>query len=168
VRGRDVARLLAGGIVCLVCLTWLDSPLRPPATRRLQLLSVAPQFWGYFAFPRKEQIEVFRRDGSSWARVDAPLAAPGNLFGLRRSSANHGAEFRSLEEQVGTRWSTADLAPEQLPDSGPAVPVKNPARHPRLCGEVLFVRRPPVPWAWARSSARVALPTRFAQLEVQC
>ena len=114
-RPRVVARLIAAAVVFLVCVAWLDSPLRPSASRRLQMLAIAPQFWGFFSAPRDEQIQVFRWRNGSWERADAPLASAVNRFGLRRATTSHGAEFHSLTEQVGTRWSTATLAPEQLP-----------------------------------------------------
>ncbi|MGZ6079441.1 MAG: hypothetical protein ACXWK4_01410, partial [Myxococcaceae bacterium] len=124
---------------------------------------------GYFSSPRSEAFEVFRWNNGSWSRVDAPLAASVNLFGLRRTSVNHGAEFRTLVAQVDRHWSTTVLAPQQLPLTDvDTVPVRNLARRPQLCGDVLLVERPPLPWAWARSSAKVALPTRFARLDVQC
>jgi len=133
------------------------------------MLAIAPQFWGFFATPREERTEVFRLRNGAWERADAPLAAAANLLGLRRAIVSHGAEFRTLEAQVANRWSSATLTPEQLPDSAAEpVPVRNLARHPQLCGEVLLVARTPVPWAWARSSSKAALPTRFARLNVQC
>lgn len=166
---RVVARLIAGAIVFLVCIAWLDSPLRPSATRRLQMLAIAPQSWAFFSAPRDEQFQVFRWRNGAWERANAPLAAAVNRFGLRRATTSHSAEFRTLTDQVGTRWSTATLAPEQLPDTGTdSLTVRNLARKPQLCGDVLVLSRPPVPWAWARSSSKVALPTRFARLTVQC
>ena len=170
VRRRDVARLLAGAIVCLSALVWLDSPLRPSATRRLQMLAVAPQSWGYFSGPRSEELEVFRSSNGGWTRIDVPLGSAANLFGLRRATVNHGAEIRTLQEEAGTRWSTAALTRDQLPEEANASPilVRNLARHPHICGEVLLVSRPPIPWAWTKSSSRAALPTRFARLSVKC
>ncbi|MGZ6134769.1 MAG: SdpA family antimicrobial peptide system protein [Myxococcaceae bacterium] len=168
-RPRVVARLIAGAIVFLVCVASLDSPLRPAATRRLQMLAIAPQFWGFFSAPRDDQFEVFRRRNGGWERADTPLPAAVNRFGLRRGTTSHSAEFRTLAEQVGTRWSTATLAPEQLPDIGAdSLALRNLARQPQLCGEVLLLSRPPIPWAWAGSTGKVALPTRFAQLTIQC
>ena len=167
---RAVARLLAGAIVCLSCLVWIDSPLRPTATRRLKMLAIAPQSWGFFSGPRSEELEVFRLSNGSWTRIDVPLGSAANLFGLRRATANHGAEIRTLQEQAGTHWSTAALSRDQLPEEADPspTPVQNLARHPHLCGELLLVERPPTPWAWSRSSARAALNTRFAHLSVRC
>ncbi len=168
-RPRAVARVLAGAIVCLTCVAWLDSPLRLSAARRVQMISIAPQFWGFFATPREARFEIFRRDNGVWKRVDAPLGATANIFGLRRTIPNNSAEFRTLEAQVADRWVTVDLAPDQLPETaGKGFPVKNFARQPLLCRDVLLVSRTPLPWAWARANARVALPARVAQLDVQC
>ena len=168
-RPRVIARLVAAAIVFLVCVAWLDSPLRPSATRRLQVLAIAPQSWAFFSSPRDEQFEVFRLRNGAWERADTPLAAGVNRFGLRRASTSHSAEFRTLTDQVGTHWSSAELRPEQLPDTvADPIAVRNLARQPQLCGEVLLLSRPPVPWAWARSSGKVQLPTRFARLTIQC
>ena len=75
VRPGQMARLLAAAIVCLFALNWLESPLRAPAGRRLQLLAVAPQFWGYFASPLQDRLELFRLRGATWVRADFPLGA---------------------------------------------------------------------------------------------
>ena len=166
---RDVVRLLAGAIIALACVAWVDSPLRAPTAGRLKMLAVAPQFWGYFGAPRQEQIEVFRWKSGGWQRADAPLGAPANLFGLRRSTPNHGAEFRTIEGQLGTRWSSAMLGPSQLPETDDEpLPIRSLARRPQLCGDLLVISRPPVPWAWAHSGTRVTLPTRYVRLNVQC
>ena len=167
-RPRQVARILAGVIVFLACITWLDSPLRPSATRRLQFVGIAPQAWGFFAEPREARTEVFRLRNGTWERADSPLGSTASLFGLRRAIVNHGAEFRSLESQVGTRWNTADLTEKQLPDVLESVAVTNLAHEPQLCGEVLLVSRSPLPWAWAHAGARTTLPTRFVRLRIQC
>ena len=168
-RLRQVARILAGVIVFLICITSLDSPLRRSATRRLQMLGIAPQSWGFFAEPREQRTEVFRLRNGAWERADSPLGSATNLFGLRRSIVNHGAEFRSLESQVGARWRTAELTEKQLPDTPPEPLVLNNLAHePLLCGDVLLVSRPPLPWAWAHAGARTAVPTRYVRLRIQC
>lgn len=168
-RPRQVATLLAGVVVLLTCITWLDSPLRPSATRRLQMLAFAPQAWGFFASPREERVEVYRLRSGAWERADSPLGSAANLFGLRKTIVSNGSEFRTLESQVKEQWSTAELTEDELPDGAiEAVAVRNLARQPRLCGEVLLVARPQLPWAWARARARAALPTRYARLSVRC
>jgi sporulation delaying protein A len=169
VRPRQVARILTGAIVCVACVAWLESPLRLSATRRLQMLAIAPQFWGYFSAPLQDRLEAFRWRDGSWVKADSPLGAAENLLGLRRGIVNHSAEFRTLVAQVGTQWTEATLTSEQLPETtAPGVAVRNLARRPQLCGEVLLLSRTPVPWAWARSRSKVALPARYAHLSVQC
>ena len=165
---RVAARFAAAGIVTLVCFASLDSPFRPSAASGLRIQTIAPQAWGFFTSARDDQVEVFRLRDGQWMRIDAPLSAPANLFGLRRSTLNHGAEFRTIAAQVGDRWSTAALGPDDLPGSSEALSVRNLAREPRLCGELLLVSRPALPWAWSTSSGRLKLATRFARMQVQC
>jgi len=169
VRPRRVAQILAAVIACAACVAWLDSPLRPPATRRMQMLGVAPQFWGYFAAPQEGRLQVYRWRDGAWVQLDAPLGSASNLLGLQRGPVHHSSEFRALLSQIGTRWADARVTSTQLPDDpGPTLELKNLAREPQLCGDVLFIERRPVPWAWARSSARVAMPAKVARLRVQC
>jgi hypothetical protein len=169
VRPRQMARLLAGAIVCLVALNWLESPLRPPATRRLQMLAIAPQFWGYFASPLQDRMELFRLHGDTWVKADYPLGSPRNLLGLHRGPVLHSSEFRTLLSEVPLQWEEARLHEGELPrPAAAALPVRNLARHPRICGEVLVLERTPVPWAWAASHRPVSMPTRYARLDVQC
>jgi len=168
-RPRSVARLLAGAIVFVASVAWLDSPLRPSVAGRTQMLAIAPQSWGFFTGSREKEAEVFRWRDQHWERADAPLAAMENGFGLRRTTVNHGPEFRRLVAQIGDGWRSASLPADQIPQPGEErVAVRNLARRPQLCGEVLIVARQSVPWAWARSSARAELPTRFAYLDIQC
>src|SRR5215468_5405216 len=94
-RRRQAARLLAGVVVFLACIAWLDSPLRPGATQRLQMLGFAPQAWGFFASPREPRTEVYRLRNGVWERADTPLGSAANLFGLRKAILSHSPEFRT-------------------------------------------------------------------------
>ena len=164
-----MATLLAGVVVFLACITWLDSPLRPGPARRLQMFAIAPQAWGFFAWPRETRTEVYRLRKGVWERADRPLGSAANLFGLRKGLLSHGPEYWTIKSQVEARWTTADLTEDQLPSPAvEPVEVNNLAHEPRLCGEVLLVDRPPFPWAWAHARGRATLPTRYARLSVRC
>src|SRR4029453_7975543 len=113
-RPRQSARLLAGVVVFLACVTWLDSPLRPGPVHRLQMLVIAPQAWGFFASPPQPPTEGSRLRNGAWERADTPLGSAENLFGLRKAILSHSPEFRTLESQVGG-WGTANLTDDQLP-----------------------------------------------------
>ena len=166
---RRMARLLAGAIVCLVAVYSVDSPLRPPATQRLHVLGVAPQFWGYFAAPLEDRFELFRLRDGAWVKADFPLSSPRNLFGLRRGPVIHGSELRNLLSTAPLQWEEASVREGELPEvAATAVPVRNLARHPQLCGDVLILERTPVPWAWASWHRAVSMPTKYSRMDVQC
>ena len=168
-RPRQMARLLAAAIVCLFALNWLESPLRAPAGRRLQLLAVAPQFWGYFASPLQDRLELFRLRGATWVRADFPLGSPRNLLGLGRGPVGHSSELRALLRDASLEWSEATVRDGELPPpASPGVPVRNLAQHPQLCGDVLVLERTPVPWAWAGSRRAVSMAVKYSRLDVQC
>ena len=164
-----MARLLAGAIVCLVVVYSVESPLRPPATQRLQVLGVAPQFWGYFAAPLQDRFELFRLRNGTWVKADFPLSSPRNLFGLRRGPVLHASELRNLLSTAPLHWEEATVRDGELPEvAAPGVSVRNLARHPQLCGDVLVLERTPVPWAWAASHRPVSMPAKYARMDVQC
>ena len=166
---RQMARLLAAAIICVFAFNWLESPLRPPAGRRLRLLAVAPQFWGYFASPLQDRMELFRLRGSTWVKADFPLGSPRNLFGLGRGPVGHSTELRSLLRDAPLEWSEATVPAGEVPEAAtPGAPVRNLAQHPQLCGDVLVLERTPVPWAWAGSHRAVSMPVKYARLDVQC
>jgi Sporulation delaying protein SdpA len=166
---RQMARLLAGAILCLFAVTWLESPLRAPAGRRLGMLAVAPQFWGYFAAPLQDRMELFRLRGGTWVRAGFPLSSPRNLLGLARGPVLHSSELRALLRDAPLVWSEATVREGEVPEMAPSgIPVRNLARHPQLCGEVLLLERTPVPWAWAGSHRPVSMPVKYARLDVQC
>jgi hypothetical protein len=169
VRPRQMARLIAAAIVCLFALNWLESPLRAPAGRRLQLLAVAPQFWGYFASPLQDRLELFRLRGAAWVRADFPLGSPRNLLGFGRGPVGHSSELRALLRDASLEWSEAMVRDGELPaTASPGVPVRNLARNPQLCGDVLVMDRTPVPWAWAGTHRAVSMSVKYTRLDVQC
>jgi len=168
-RPRQMSRLLAAAIVCLFALNWLESPLRAPAGRRLQLLAVAPQFWGYFASPLQDRLELFRLRGATWVKADFPLSSPRNLLGLGRGPVGNSSELRALLRDASLEWSDAMVRDGELPaTASPGAPVRNLAQHPQLCGDVLVLARTPVPWAWAGSHRPVSMAVKYARLDVQC
>ena len=112
---RQLARLLAGAIVCLFAVTWLESPLRAPAGRRLQMLAGAPQFWGYFAAPLQDRMELFRLRGGTWVRADVPQGSPRNLFGFTRGPVLHSSELRALLRDAPLEWSEGTLREGEVP-----------------------------------------------------
>src|SRR5262249_6036163 len=115
------------------------------------------------------RLELFRLRGGTWARADFALSSPRNLFGLRRGPVLHSSELRALLRDARLEWSEAKLPEGELPEATPAgIPVRNLARHPQLCGDVLLVERTPVPWAWAGSHRPVSMPVKYARLDVQC
>ncbi len=168
-RPRQAARLLAAAIVCLFAFNWIESPLRAPAGRRLQMLAVAPQFWGYFASPREDRMEVFRLRDGAWVKADFPLGSPRNLLGLGRGPVLHSAEFRTLISVAPLQWSEVTLRVGELPETAAlGLSVRNLARQPQLCGDLLLLERTPLPWAWAGSHRAVAMPAKYTHLDVKC
>jgi sporulation delaying protein A len=164
-----MARLLAGAFVFLVVVYSVESPLRPPATQRLHVLGVAPQFWGYFAAPLQDRFELFRLRNGAWVKEDFPLSSPRNLFGLRRGPVLHGSELRNLLSTAQLQWEEASVRDGELPEvATPGVSVRNLARHPQLCGDVLVLERTPVPWAWSASHRPISMPAKYARMDVQC
>ena len=103
------------------------------------MLALAPQFWGYFAAPREE---------------GRALPAPRRHLGARRLSAGAPVNLSGFGGDPSTA-PIPDLAAPRVSGGSPAregscprsragpLPVRNLARKPQLCGEVLLSSGPP-------------------------
>lgn len=145
------------------------SALELPFAGRSIVRSVLPQGWGFFTRDPREALPVPYRLGRS-GQWEVALSARSNYlggFGRRGRVPNiemalllsrSGAESAPCEDDVATC----------LKASAPAAIVANPSPSPVLCGDLGFVTREPVPWAWSRSAETVRMPTHTLRLRVTC
>ncbi|MEZ4363429.1 MAG: SdpA family antimicrobial peptide system protein [Kofleriaceae bacterium] len=149
-----------------------QSPVRLPLAERAHSYLWAPQGWSFFTRdPRGDRQFVYHKGASGWDPVLlAPHGRLTNLAGLRRRSRAQGVEMALLLENVPpTAWRTCD-APVQVCLSQPSTPreVPNVSPDPTMCGDVAVVLQRPLPWAWARASRPITMPSRVVSLRVSC
>lgn len=149
-----------------------DHPLRAPAGLRRGLLLIAPQGWGFFTRDPREPVDrVYRHTPGGWEEITHANSSPRNALGLSRGARAVGVELTAVLGRVpAERWRDCRApAGDCWPAAAPGgAPVRNPALRPRLCGDILVERRPPVPWAWSRSRSDLAMPARVVRVEVAC
>ena len=149
------------------------NPIKLPAEKAVDVRSWAPQGWKFFTRnPQEEGTTAFRAsEAGGFAPVaQETYASASNLFGASRAARAHGVEIGTLLEQIpDTQWTKCDDAPARCLERAKEVAtVKNGSPHPTLCGSVGIALQKPVPWAWARASHPVTMPSRVARVVVQC
>lgn len=150
--------------------------LRLPYGRELApfFVKLAPESWKFFTRdPQDQRIWLYVKD-------EAGAWQPANLGPNGRLSQRLGASRRARAQGVEAGLLLAALSPEAwtscdgessacLDRSSPPPAVHattTPA--PSLCGDVGFVVRKPLPWAWANHPDRHRMPARVARLRVSC
>lgn len=143
--------------------------LELPGENKAALVRIFPQGWKFFTRdPRKAEPTPMRKVGDQWAP-----------FGTR----NDGARFFGASRESRTLWTELDWVLSSVTDAdwqacdGPIEPclANAPVReqrtlvvHPQMCGTVGVVVRKPVPWAWAKRTPAVTMPSKVLRLEIQC
>lgn len=148
------------------------NPIKLPAESTMRTNLFIPEGWRFFTRnPQEEQPLAFSRQNGSWRSVmRGPNASAANLFGLDRAGRAQGLEMGLLMAEVHKRSfiecnEEPILCLEQAPS---ALSVRDASPDPTLCGTTGIVLRGPVPWAWARGTQSIFMPSRVARLEVRC
>lgn len=146
--------------------------LEVPASLRSTARTLAPERWEFFTRdPKEPRISSFRLSTEGdWESAELGVnAEPEFLFGLRRISRAHSLEMGQILSAIeDSMWHDCSAPIDTCINAMAAVPVSNKTIHPRLCGDVGFGLRNPIPWAWARRLGHVNMPTKFVRLLIQC
>jgi len=137
-----------------------------------RVVAVTPQGWAFFTkSPRDPEDQWLVLAGGKWQRA-APLQSdPRNLFGLRKGRRAREIERGALLMKVkADAWTDCPQGLSACVKAGRvrAVEVVNPSPYFRVCGRMLVVRQPPVPWAWSKSLSSVEMASRAVLLDVRC
>lgn len=149
------------------------NPIDLPLAKTLALRVFTPQGWKFFTRnPREETVSVFARDGhGNWSSPSIGRnASLLSYFGLARTARAQGVEVGVI---------TASLKPDQwvpcserldacLAKTPTAAAVANVSPGATVCGDIVFVKQQPVPWAWTRSKRTVTMPITCLRVNVSC
>lgn len=147
------------------------NPIRLAGVPEHEIAMVAPEGWKFFTRnPQEEQTLPLRHAGGTWTSAsENPNSRADNLFGLDRTGRAQGFELAALVGHVAKGdWTPCDAPVAACLDK--AEPHRIQTRFPgaTLCGDIGLVARPPLPWAWARSTTSPQMPTRVVRVEVSC
>jgi antimicrobial peptide system SdpA family protein len=142
--------------------------VRAPAVVR----AVLPEGWAFFTRDAREARMFVRAwRGGAWVPLTrAPHGEPRNRFGFDRTSRAQGVEAGLLLARVpsgawracrGTDAACATAA-------GAALSLRNTSPSPTLCGDIMVVMRPPVPWAWSRLMEETGMRAHALRVRVTC
>jgi antimicrobial peptide system SdpA family protein len=142
------------------------------ASIRQPVRHLLPQGWAFFTRdPREADLLPFTRDenGQWQAALLGPHSEFRNVLGFARASRAQGVEMGNLAGGlVENDWQDCRGPVAPCLEAAAVVTVENSAPAPSLCGDVGFVSRPPVPWAWSHSQQNLTMPGTVARLEVSC
>ena len=130
-----------------------------------------PQGWRFFTKHAEEaNPAVFVRVGPEWlpAFRESPYSIR-YLFGANRTGRYRGVEIGLLEAAVAkSAWTNCAHDPVTCLSALQPRNIRTVKERPTLCGELGLVQQPPIPWAWARSSRPVIMPSKVARVVVPC
>ena len=131
---------------------------------------VLPEGWGFFTRdPREADLILARLDENDEWRLEPPHASLDNLLGLRRLSRALPVESSQILHQVEPAFiSCGDDNWRHCTAKAPVHEIQNPVPDAKLCGDVTFVRREPVPWAWADLLHPDDMPTNIFRTRIRC
>lgn len=163
---------MAAGTFFIALVTYLpNNPIKLAyGLRPNQLLF--PQGWGFFTRNPREEARVLHR------LVDG-IAEPVNLstwHGLRsfdRGIRKIRMESARLHKELDSEeWVLTSSSAGQLEVPNPEMPapveLTNGAYRPSLCGDFVFERFEPLPWAWVELSDRYDGGHKLLWVRVQC
>jgi antimicrobial peptide system SdpA family protein len=152
------------------------NPIKLPAENSVRVVMWLPQGWKFFTrSPREERYEALAlTPEGGWTRaVSWPNARAANLFGLSRRGRAQSVEVGLLEGAAQSKsdkplWQSCDAKVEECLAKMSPIEVDNTTPQPAVCGEVALIKRPPIPWAWTKSTRKVEMPAKVLRLKVRC
>ena len=149
------------------------NPVHLPFESHFETAALLPEAWNFFTHDAQDPglVVTLRSEDGRWAEPETSRnGAPANLFGLRRTARAEGVEMGEIVASLaGKEWRPCTRAPELCLEEAPVARVlRSKAGSPLLCGTLGFVRQERVPWAWAKSSDKITMPSEVLRLEVQC
>jgi antimicrobial peptide system SdpA family protein len=171
-------------IFILVCLSWLllvsyiaianfpHSPISFSRNISTGTVLFIPEGWGFFSkSPRDDIFEIYVRKNNNWQMIRTlPFGSARNYFGLKRDARATGVEFALLSHLTKEEdWRKVNDKKECFQYSTPVDTLINIQNMPLICGDVMFVTYPQIPWAWyANQKNRIGVPAKFSIVKVIC
>ncbi len=149
-----------------------DNALRSGRGHRKYVTVFLPQGWGFFTRdPREDDYDVLAFDGRHWrTRFGHPNFQWSLLLGWSRAARAQSVEFGLLSGSLDQdAWVDCTQSVDDCArDLDVQQTLRNASPRPTLCGEVIVMTRPPVPWAWARSAHAITMPSKLLKVDLQC
>jgi len=138
-----------------------------------EIYTYTPQGWAFFTRDaREEQVYIYEIDEEGeLKKINQKHANTDNFFGISRKVSKMFAEVDIITSMIGkkkfyiTTWNYDKNSYGEIPDN--FVEVKNPIKHPVLCGDYLLVYHKIAPWAWSNNS-KIKMPAKVIKIRVQC
>lgn len=150
------------------------NPIELPFADNIRIRIFMPQGWKFFTrSPREDDTKLYKKGyGEEWKPILRPNGSPANSFGLDRVGRSQGVEMGLLMvsiREIKSEWSECKESLEACSEKAFSNGIiMNSSPNPTICGEVVFIQQPPVPWAWSLSKKEVIMPSKVNKVHVLC
>jgi antimicrobial peptide system SdpA family protein len=143
--------------------------LELPGENKQTLSRIFPQGWKFFTRdPRMAEPAPLRKVGDQWVPFGTRNDAA-RFFGASRESRTLWPELTWVLAPIADNdWRECDGPVEPCLATAPIRTQAATVDHPQLCGAIGVVIRKPVPWAWAKRTPAVTMPSKVLRLDIQC
>lgn len=149
-----------------------ESPFQKPISVKQNLITISPQGWAFFTRNPREAIDqIYIKSGEEWKYHTFTNSSLRNFFGIKRSARAQNVELAYLFSSLSNEeWvNCATVADECVKNKTiEVVEVENNSKLQTLCGELLIVRKEPVPWAWSQSMKIIDMPSNIVRINANC
>lgn len=146
------------------------NPIRLPFAEAVDIRTMAPQGWAFFTRdPREADIDV-RAAEAAWTSLLHPNNSTFSLLGASRDARAQRIELGMLSTRIpSAKWVRCKGDPAIcLEESRVVLHLENDYPIPTLCGDLGFVKAPPVPWAWSGTERSIHMPSKISRVTVSC
>ncbi|WP_419744153.1 SdpA family antimicrobial peptide system protein (plasmid) [Macrococcoides bohemicum] len=171
-----VTSILVGSIFILAMLFSIFVALpNNPISSKLKLKDyismIYPQQWGFYSKDTRDENFLILNSKTYKNGADWPNNIPSNLFGINRKGRAQGTEMGVISSSIpNEKWEKCDSEYQKCIENNKenVYKIKNYTPKPQLCGNLTFIKKPPVPWAWKRNNKDIVMPSQIVRLDIVC
>jgi antimicrobial peptide system SdpA family protein len=131
-----------------------------------------PQGWCFFTKnPMESRIFIYEYTSKGLHQIERwPNSSPNNFWGFNKTARAIGTDYGLLDKTIAdSLWIHSNLVDieKELVCKSNSIICKYPDNYPHfLYGNLLFVKRSLLPWAWSNTKIQIKQPLKFIRVNV--
>lgn len=117
---------------------------------RFFMTKITPEGWGFFTrSPREEMVDIYKKEGESWSKIDIKNNSVSSFFGLSRRSRKIGMEISIMLSNIShdSLWQHHKGIDEiEFPKN--YISMTDELLYVVEAGEYALLKREIIPWSW--------------------